>query len=334
LAESVAEADRAAELAPRESGAFVARTNARAGRRLLEALLPLLGQPGGDARKIHQAVFHMETVPDLQAAARLARTNALAWGTAALYEALAEGFQRDLASVDEMVTRDLWAMVPEATRRSVRQALSQIEEIGQGAEARRSAAALATLGSLQCFLLRDQAGGVASLRRALALDPANENAWETLTFALAMAREFPPLLEVCQSRLKQTDSLRNRVLLAKAYERNNQPDAMLQTLQEAYAGHRDNLLANLALGAALLKVRGDDEVARARALQCLIRAGQLAGESPPPEVATELLFQRALYFALSGQAAVARAGFRQLLELDPGNADALAALQALEQTGE
>jgi tetratricopeptide (TPR) repeat protein len=212
--------------------------------------------------------------------------------------------------------------------------MTRIEELAQGVESRQAATALATLGSLQCFLLRDMAGGETSLRRAIALDPANENAWESLTFALAMSRNFPPMIEVCQSRLKHSDTVRNRVLLAKAFERNNQPGAMLETALEAHAENRDHLLANLAAAAALLKARGDDDVSRSRALQCLIRATQFAGENPPPEVTTELLFQRSLYFALSGQTALARASFGQLLELDPTQSEAQEALKALEQTTE
>jgi Flp pilus assembly protein TadD len=295
----------------------------------------LEGQNGsGDGiLKINQAIFHPAALPDLRQAARLTPNDPLAWGSLAMLEVLAEGFQRGVRSPEELLTRELWPTLPERSQTAVRECLTQLESIGQSADPRLASSALGILGTLQFFVVRDTTGGAVSLRRATALDPSNGNAWETLTFALAYSRQFAPMIGVCDDRLKQRDSVRNRVLLAKAYERNDRLDAMLEEASAAQRRYPDNLLANLTLGAALLRAKRSD-LGRARALQFIARATQLAGEDPPEEVATELLFQRGLYFALSGQHAVARAEFRRLLEVAPGHPEAAEAVKALEQAGD
>jgi tetratricopeptide (TPR) repeat protein len=215
----------------------------------------------------------------------------------------------------------------------VRAALTELERVGQDAEPARASAALGVAGLLQFFLLGDDAGGLGSLRRAVALDPDNEGAWEALTFALAFAREYDELLQVSRQRVAHHDSPRNRLLLAKALEKNQQLDAMRLEAELLQARYSEDPLANLTLAAALLKV-DRSETGRARALQHLGRASRRTGEKPPPELAVELLYQRGLWFALEGQIERARTQFRGVLELAPGHPDAATALHLLEQLGE
>jgi tetratricopeptide (TPR) repeat protein len=333
MTEAQSAAERAVALAPREPGPLLARSAVRASQRFLDAVLAGPGNAGDGVLKLNQAIFHPDALPDLRAAARLTPNDPQAWGTVAMMEVMAEGFQRGLRGPDELLTRELWPTLPERTQAAVREALTRLEAIGQSADPHLASAALGVLGTLQFFVVRDTSGGAASLRRAATLDAANGNAWETLTFALAFSRQFAPMIEVCQERLKQRDTVRNRVLLAKAYERNSRLDDMLTQASAAQRRYPENLLANLTLGAALLKA-ARSESGRARALQAIARATQLAGENPPADLATELLLQRGLYFALSDQHAVARAQFRRLLELVPGHPEATEALQALEQTGD
>lgn len=330
MAEARAAAERAVEVTTNEPGPFLARGAVQTSQRFLEVVL---GNPGTGEDAIlraNAAIFHPEALPDLRQAARLAPRDVEAWGTLAMVEVLAEGFQRGVRSPEELFTRELWPTLPEGSRAAVRECLTRLEAIGQGDDPRPASAALGIQGLLQSFVLRDLAGGVQSLRQATGLDPANGNAWETLTFALAYSRQYPPMIAVCADRLKQRDTVRNRVLLAKAYERNDRLDAMLEEASAAQRRYPENLLANLTLGAALLRA-DRSEAGRARALQCLARATRLGGDAPPEEVATELCYQRGLYFGLSGQHAVARAEFRRLLERVPGHSEATEALGALEQ---
>ena len=332
--EARAAADRAVALGSRESGAFSGRAVVASLQRVLETLTAPAEAGAVDAAErtmaINRAIFQRETLPDLWTAARLAGDDPDAWGCAALCELLAEAFQRGLQQMDALLTGEFWPVMPETTRARVRDAITRLQTLGDSPEPASAAAALTLLGTLQFFVLRDTVGGEASLRRATTVDPGFPGGWEALTFGLVMSKRFEALLEVCQARLKHADNLRNRVLLAKACEKNRQPTAMLAELERAQQRHPDALLANLALGAAWVKT-GATEVERARALPFLARATQLAGEAPPREIALEVAFQRGLYFALSGQRSVARTHFRRMLELDPENAEATEALQALDQ---
>ncbi len=333
LAEAGREAGRAVELDAKQTEAFSTRATVRTAQRFEDVILATTGDSQEDFRRMNLALFNADAIPDLTQAAQLAANDPQAWAQVAFLEVLAEGFQRGLHQADDLLTRELWPSLPEKTRSDVREAMRQLERISQDREPRVAASALTSLGHLQFFVIRDATGGEASLRRATRLDPANDNAWETLIFALAYTRRFGPMLEACEERLQQNDTVRNHILLAKAFEKNDQPEAMLREAEQTQRRYPENVLANLTLGAALLKA-GDDELARARALQFIAKATQLAGDHAPPDLALELLYQRGLYFALSGQNAVARTHFRAALQLDPANAESTEALQALEQIGD
>lgn len=335
--EARAAADRAVALGSQQAAAFSNRAAVGSIGRIL-ALLTGRGDgaPGDAARRTietNRAIFDREALPDLWAAARLTPDTPQPWGCAAMCELLAEAFQRGLEQADALLTGEFWPLMPEATQQRVREAISRLGAIGESSQPVSAATALTLLGTLQFFVLRDTAGGEASLRRATAVDPTFAGGWEALTFGLVLSKRYETLLEVCQARVKHDDNLRSRVLLAKAYEKNRQPDAMVAELELARQRNPEALLANLALGAAYV-MTADDESERSRALPLLSRATQLAGESPPRELAVEVAFQRGLYFALSGQAGVARSHFRRMLELDPQNAEAAEALQALDRAGE
>lgn len=335
--EARAAADRGVALGPQESGAFSNRAVVASLRRILDVVTASTdaaeAESAGKTVAINRAIFHPAVVPDLWTAARLAGSDPDAWGCAAMCELLAEAFQRGLQQADALFTGQFWPLMPEPTRQRVREAITRLETIGDTAEPAAAASALTFLGTLQFFVLRDTTGGEASLRRATAVDPGFPGGWEALAFGLVFSKRFEALLEICQARLKHADNLRNRVLLAKALEKNHQPAAMLAELERAQQRNPDALLANLALGAAWLKTAAT-ETERARALPFLARASQLTGESPPREIAVEVAFQRGLYFALSGQRSVARTHFRRIIELDPQNAEATEALAAIAQLGD
>lgn len=333
LAEALALADRAVQAGPDQAEAYTARAVVRASQRLLDTILAPADPAGEHRPRLSQALFHPQTLPDLRRAAELSAEDPQAWGCVAWLEVLAAACQLGDCAPEALLRRELWAVLPDHTRAAVRAVLARLERLGQDAEPRRASSALAVAGLLQFFLVGDVSGGQASLRRAVALDPSNGNAWETLTFALAFSRQFDALLEVCRQRIEHRDTPRNRLLLAKALEKNQQLDALLKEAETTQRQHPENLLANLTLGAALLKVDRTD-LGRARALQYLAKATRLAGDKPPAELAAELLFQRGLWLALDGQIEKAREQFRRLLEIAPGHEEAMEALKAIEQAGD
>lgn len=332
LTEALAAADRAVALGDDRAGAYRTRATVRTNHRWVETRLNPRASPAEPAPLL-RAVFHPDALPDLRRAVELASDDPEALGCLALLEVLTSAARPLPAALGDLLHRELWPALSDPTRARVRAALTELERLGQDAEPARASAALGVAGLLQFFLLGDDAGGLGSLRRAVVLDPDNEGAWEVLTFALAFAREYDELLEVSRQRVAHHDSPRNRLLLAKALEKNQQLDAMYLEAERFQARYPEDPLANLTLAAALLKV-DRSETGRARALQHLGRASRRTGEKPPPELAIELLYQRGLWFALEGQIERARTQFRGVLELAPGHPDAAAALNLLEQLGE
>lgn len=325
-------AEHAVALGTDQAEAYRMRATVLANQRLLEARLSAR-EAEGDPVPWLRAIFHPDARADLRRATTLDPDNPEAHGCLALLEALTGAGRPLPAALEDLLNRRLWPALPEDARGAVRTALTQLDRLGQDAEPPRASAALGTAGLLQFFLLEDTAGGLASLRRAVTVDPDNDPAWEALTFALAFAREHAELLTVCHQRLEHRDAPRLRLLLAKALEKNGQLDAMLAEAERLQRRFPEDVLAHLTLAAALLKA-DPSELGRARAQQHLARAARLAGDRPAAELAVELLFQRGLWFALAGQIEQARTQFRGILELAPGHADAVEALNLLEQFGE
>lgn len=336
LAEAVQEAERGVKLGPQQADTFLARANVGTARRLASALRALTeapeDEPAARIWAVNRAIFHRDALPDLWAAARLSPNNPQAWGCAVLLELMAEGLRQGLRGAEALLADNLWSRLPESSRVTVREALARLESMSEGREPAAAAAALTLLGWFQGFLLNDPTRGEATLRRALVLDAGHSSAWETLTALLVVARRMDALVEVCQARLERADTPHHRLMLVKAYEKAQQVPAMRREAEETQARYPEHFLANLTLAAALLKT--GEEAARARAVQYLAKATQLAGESPPRDAALELWFQRGLYFGLSGQRAVARTHFRQLLEAGADPEEVREALQALDQMGE
>lgn len=325
-------AEHAVALDADQAEVYRARATVLANQRLLEARLSAR-QVEGDPAPWLQAIFHPDARADLRRAAELDPDNPEAHGCLALLEALTGAGRPLPATLEDLLNRRLWPALPEEARAAVRAALTQLDRLGQDAEPPRASSALGTAGLLQFFLLEDTAGGLASLRRAVTLDPDNDSAWETLTFALAFSREHAELLTVCRQRLEHRDSPRLRLLLAKALEKNGQLAAMLTEAERLQRRFPEDALAHLTLAAALLKA-DPSEPGLARAQQHLARAVRLAGDRPAAELAVELLYQRGLWFALAGQIEQARTQFRGVLELAPGHVDAAEALNVLEHFGE
>ncbi len=324
-------AERAVSLGPEQAEAYRGRATVRANQRLLEARLTRRG-PENDPPPYLEAIFRSEALTDLRRAAALEPDAPEAHGCRALVEAIVGAGPPIAAGLNDLLNRRLWSALPEESRAAVRAALGQLERLGQSPDPRPASAALGTAGLVQFFLVEDTAGGLASLRRAVALDPDNDPAWEALTFALAFSREYAELLTVCRGRLEHRDTPRARLLLAKALEKNGQLEAMVAEAGELQRRFSQDALAHLTLAAALLKT-DHSELGLARAQQHLGRAARLAGDRPAPELAVELLFQRGLWFALAGQLEQARTQFRGVLELVPEHPEASEALSLLDQFG-
>jgi tetratricopeptide (TPR) repeat protein len=329
IAEALACQDRAVEFAPQEVEPYISRAGARCVHAALNAVLAAAGGDESQDTRAWTKFLAPAALSDLQTAVRLNGRDFRLLAAAALYEVFLAAGEHGLARMEDLARGAVWGLLPDGTRQSVRKAMDRLEDLTQGSEARPAAGALEALGILQYLVVRDLRGAESSLRRAVALDPAREQAWETLILLLALSDRPAELLPVCEARLKQRDTAHNRVLVAKACEQLNLQDRTLAEGEAAQRRYPDDLTANLALVAALLKYNSEP-VVLLRAAQLLSKAEQLLGASASRDELVNVLVIRGLFFGLADRPDDARAHLRKGLELDPDHPQAREALELLE----
>jgi tetratricopeptide (TPR) repeat protein len=143
--------------------------------------------------------------------------------------------------------------LPAASREFIQGDMTRLENLSQDADKKTAAGALEHLGFLN-LALENLPAAEADLRRAVALDPAREGAWEMLMGMLVGSASTEELLSVCQARLRAKDSVRNRVILGKVYAQKagNWTEAAKQA-EAARKLDTNNVFAPLLLAAIALK---------------------------------------------------------------------------------
>jgi tetratricopeptide (TPR) repeat protein len=171
------------------------------------------------------------------------------------------------------------------------------------------------------------------LRRCLALDPSRNQAWEVLAYTLAQSQRYDELAAACSERLKQQDSPRNHLMLAKAYEKLQQWDDSEAEILEATKEAPNNFVANLALASVLLK-RSQDASSLAEADDWLARSEKLLSQMPPPQrnqqQVIDLALTRCIYFALTDEVEAARQWAKAVINKDQNNKLAYDILTAMD----
>jgi tetratricopeptide (TPR) repeat protein len=329
--EAVECCDRAVALAPAAAEPLAGRAAARSTRRMVQVVLE--SADGADAQELRvlKAIYSPDALEDLREAARRSPKDPSALGTAVLFEVLASSLERGIPSLETLANGEAWNLMSDAARRFARDALARLEELGQSSDPHLAAAALEVLGTCQASVVRDLRGAEATLRRAIELDPGRDPAWNGLIFLLATSKRPADLLTVCTDWLQRRESARARLLVAKALEQLGRWDQVVSSVETLHRRYPDNLEANLALAAALVRtVEGPTPLPRI--VHCLSRAEKLLGNTPTADQIRSFLFTRGLVFALGGEPDRARDDFRQVLDLDKADADAREALDILEQT--
>lgn len=153
--------------------------------------------------------------------------------------------------------------LPEASRQSLQDAMTRLENLSRDPDKKTAAGALENLGFLN-FVFGNHTSATANFRQALALDPAREQAWDMLLGALAVSGSPEEKVEACKARLKQKDSARNHLLLARAFEHQKKWDKAGEQSQAALESEPDNIIAHLELMALdLVQSSGTDFMAKA-----------------------------------------------------------------------
>lgn len=328
LDEAGASYERAVQAAPRDPAAIAARMKFRSAGALLRGLLQ--GLRANETATLKEAlsksasntmavILSPENVADLQTSARLRPDDISAQGAAAF------------ATVAAFLTRNERGFplkgglesLPAPVAAPVREVMERLESLAQGG-GKNEATALEALGIMR-FVLGDPLA-IDTLRRAVALDPTLGQGWEILAGMLVSDNRFYELATLIQSRLQRQDTARNHLLLAKVYDKMNRPQDVETQVRAALEREPDDLTANLARIALLLRA-GDT----AQAEEPLARtAKRLAPAAKPSRQQTlDYGLLRGIFLALSDESAAARQQLQTVLTSDPKNQAAQKALAAL-----
>jgi len=328
LSEANELADQAVQRAPEESAAHLGRARVEVGARLTEVLLR---RPPREElkQKLVRMMFSEAVFPDLRTATRLDPDNPRVAAIAVWTELLAHSVAQNGVAGVNFLSQLNWERLPEELRQFVRQTLTRMERVSEGSNRLRASRAWELCGSLQLFVMQNDRAGEAAFRRAVEADPRNEAAWEKLILTLVRAGRFTDMARASQDRLKGSDTPRNRVILAKAYDRDGRSAEARHVLEDARRRYPTDPLVCLGLCAVIMRDPETSAVPTAAAL--LQTAAQHLGKRSSLELVRNLVFQEGVFLALAGRVEQARSAFEKLRHFDPENERVQTALKLLDQ---
>ncbi len=273
--------------------------------------------------------FSTESLEDLRQASRLDPRDYRLLGNLALYEIYGLNARSGKIGLSQEFG---WTALPDNSQDLLRVVIARLEDLSQDADPKMAAGALEVLGILQGSVLHERNRSLASLQRALALDSTREQAWELAAGTLARAGDFEQLLSLCEDRLKQKDSLRSHLLLAKAYEKLKRWEEAEEEVVAALKKAPNDLGANLSISALMLR-RSSDPGALAEAGTWLQRCDKifagLTAQQKPRQTVIDFTLIRGIYLALADEVESARQWFNSVIEADQENELAREALATI-----
>jgi tetratricopeptide (TPR) repeat protein len=200
------------------------------------------------------AFFSKETVANLKKAAELDPKDYQYVSLAAYFEYLVPMLQSKMQPNAANFTAD---MLPDTTRQSIHNTLTHLENLSQSSDTKMAAGALENLGMLN-MMLGNKLEAATDFRRAVAIDPTREQSWDMWLGSIKNSASPEELVAVCELRLKQKDSARNHLLLARAFQEYEKKwDKSAEQAQAAIKLEPENLVAHLELTALALKQSAD-----------------------------------------------------------------------------
>ena len=192
-------------------------------------------------------------VDDLRRAASLRPDDAKLIGLAeyaVCTAAIAEAYQNGKTSADGT------GILTDAVRKSVREAASRLENLYPKLDKTNEAAALEYHGMLVALVLaggNDLSPVISDFRRAVALDPKREQAWDML-IGLSFKSASPEELEqLCESRIKANPTVRNHLILAKYLVTEKKWNRANEEAKSALKLEPENLDAGIMLAALSIR---------------------------------------------------------------------------------
>jgi tetratricopeptide (TPR) repeat protein len=322
--------DKAMAFAPGEADIYRQRGLHRT---LQNYLLDQIREAAGEQKlqtEVLSDYFSMESLADLRQASALNPRDFHLIGNLALYEIYGINARTGRKGLGGEFG---WATLPDGSQQSLRSAITRLENLSQDSDAKVAAGALEMLGILQGPILHESSSCVANLQRALALDPSREQAWELASGMLAKQGNYQDLLSLCEGRLKQKDSTRGHVLMAKAYEKLARWEEAEEEIVMALKAAPNDFTANLSLAALLLK-RSDTPEILGEAGTWLQRCDKILSDLPPQQKNRQQVIEYSLtqgiFLALSDEVEMARKWISTVQDTDADNALAKEILSAMD----
>lgn len=206
-------------------------------------------------------------------------------------------------------------------------ALAHLTALSENSSSKTAAPALESLGALQAD--RDDPAAEATLRKALARDPARPGALGSLASLMIADNRLSALGDLL---LKQSDAAATPascLLLSETLSAVGQTATAEEEAREALKRLPDSPEANMALARLLLARSGDDSSVLPEAGACLTAAETGLGAFASPAQKAALQTLQAVRLALSGDPAAARTRLLQTLHDRPTCTQAREALYAL-----
>ena len=322
--------NRAVTLATNESEVYFRRAMHQCLEKVLQNQIQSVSGNGENQVDPFDDCFTPKGLEDIQRASRLRPDDYRLVGATVLFEIYTVNAKKGRVAWEDFS----WNSLPEKNQASIREALTRLENLAQNPEPRAAAGALEVLGILQGPILHQPDACIASLRRALALQPSRDQAGEVLVAALAQAGRYDDLLAVCEDRVKQDDSARAHLLLAKAHEKLRQWDECENEARIAVSEDPENFNAALSIAALLIKRSHDNPAVLSEADNWLTRSEGIAGKTARArrnqQQIIDLTLTRGIYFALTDEMDNARTWVKTVIDRDKGNQLAQEILAAMD----
>jgi hypothetical protein len=204
------------------------------------------------AKEWRLAFFSPACAASLQKASRLAPKD-YAMTTMAAYFTYFNALQQSSPEKSDLSSLPSLSSLPAASRELIHESMTRLENLSYDPDPKIAAGACEHLGFLDLTFGNNRATQE-NLRRAVALDPARDEAWDMLMATLLDSASPDELLSVCKSRLQAKDSVRNRILLGKIYAQKagNWNEAAKQA-EASCKLETNNVVPRLLLAAIALK---------------------------------------------------------------------------------
>ena len=317
--------DKAVALAPADAAVYQARADfiESNGLGLAAPLRELRGERFNVLREMYTDLYFA----DVEQVARLKPDDPEALRDAAVRDADIPAERGD-KGLDDRESK-FFHSLPRAFREAAQAKMDRLAVLGKSADAAKAAPALEALGEVQHTVLRDDVLAEATLRQALALDPARSRAVYVLAGILTDDRRYEDLAALLTDQLTRVNTVQDRLLLARTLDKQELMEEAQAQAQEAWRLRPGDAETNLCLAAILLRRSGEDPQRLGQAGKRLQAAASALGDHPERAQASRYAVLHGIFLGLSGDPDAAEKETLQVLgqnRTDTSARDVLAAL--------